>query len=271
MMKLAYSANLQSATEFPVMVSQFRSLGYEGLQLKGGQWTPGLADLDRFMAELGQVKGAASGLITYGGLDNANQDHVRQAIQFAAKIGAERVIFCLFGSRAGLTTGGYDHYAKLFCELGREARDVNVWLSLHNHRDCPFMNEEDFRQILGRIGLGVVEMTVDTAHLGLGGVTDMAGVIREFHEFIGNFHMKDLRAGEFRMLGAGDIDFAPIFEAIRDVGYDGWMSADEESGAELMHAMTHCHAFMVDGLSVSSAKSAVDLKIGRTADCTDKH
>ena len=181
-MKLAYSGNLQSAAEFPVMVSQFRSLGYEGLQLKGGQWTPGLKDFDAFMTGLGQVPGAISGIITYGGLDDANVAHLREAIRFAAKAGAERVIFCLFGSRAGLLDGGYSHLAKLFGELGKEARDLNVWLSLHNHRDCPFMIEEDFRQILGRIGPGVVEMTVDTAHLGLGGVTDMAGVIREFRE-----------------------------------------------------------------------------------------
>lgn len=243
-MKLAYSGNLQSAAEMPVMVSRFRSLGYEGLQLKGGQWTPGLKDFDAFMAEIGQVPGAVSGLITYGGLDAANVAHVRDAIDFAAKAGAERVIFCLFGSRSGLNEDGYDRYAKLFGELGREARDLNVWLSLHNHRDCPFMNEEDFRQILGRIGPGIVEMTVDTAHLGLGGVTDMAAVVREFRDFIGNFHMKDLRNGEFRMLGEGDIDFGPIFDAIRDIGYGSWISADEESGAELMKAMTHCHAFM---------------------------
>lgn len=248
-MKLAYSGNLKSDDEFPRMVAEFRGIGYEGLQLKGGQWANRIDEPERFMEETGHVPGAASALITYGGLDEDNQDHIRKAIPFAAQVGAERLVFCLFGSREGLTAERYTRYARIFEELGLEARGSGVRLSLHNHRDCPFMNEEDFRQILGRIGPGVVEMTVDTAHLGLGGVTDMAGVIREFRDFIGNFHWKDLAGCDFKMLGEGGLNFAAIAGAMHAIGYQGWVSADEESGAEFSHAMRHCHAFMVKHLT----------------------
>jgi inosose dehydratase len=270
-MKLAYSGNIQSADELPVMVARFRSLGYEGLQLKGGQWGTYLSDPVRFMAEIGSVPGAASAFITYGNLDEANQVQIRSAIRAANHVGTERVIFCLYGPREGLADGGYDHYARLLTELGRDARAHGLWLSIHNHMNSPFMVPEDFRQILGRIGPGVIELTIDTAHLGLAGVSDIAAVFREFHPFIGNIHMKDLQNGEFKVLGEGDIAFRPIFKAIHDVGYDGWMSADEESGAELIRGMTACHAFMVKGLSAPSLQSAVELTMGRTADHANKH
>ena len=68
---------------------------------------------------------------------------------------------------------------------------------------------------------------------------------------IDNFHLKDFADGEFRVLGTASIDFDPIFAAIRDIDYDGWISTDEESGADLLEAMEHCLHFMKDGLGVS--------------------
>ena len=64
-----------------------------------------------------------------------------------------------------------------------------------------------------------------------------------------NFHLKDINDGDFCVLGAGTIDFKPIFEAILGIEYDGWISTDEESGADLVKAMESCLQYMKDGLS----------------------
>ena len=65
--------------------------------------------------------------------------------------------------------------------------------------------------------------------------------------WIDNFHLKDFDS-DWRVLGEGAIDFGPVFAAIRDIGFDGWVSTDEESGADFVEAMATCHRFVTEGL-----------------------
>jgi sugar phosphate isomerase/epimerase len=87
------------------------------------------------------------------------------------------------------------------------------------------------------VDAGTVGLTVDTAHLVKSGVTDAAELIRGFADVIDNVHLKDFAAGQFRVLGEGEIDFRPVFQALQAVGYDGWLCADEESGGDLQAGM----------------------------------
>jgi sugar phosphate isomerase/epimerase len=50
------------------------------------------------------------------------------------------------------------------------------------------------------------------------------------------------------VLGDGEIDFGPVFQAIHDIGYDGWVSCDEESGSELRGALEQCYGVLAQGL-----------------------
>ena len=113
------------------------------------------------------------------------------------------------------------------------------------------MFREDVAVFFDAVAEGTVGLTVDTAHFVKSGVEDIAGIIRDAAHVIDNFHLKDFADGEFRVLGTASIDFDPIFAAIRDIDYDGWISTDEESGADLLEAMEHCLHFMKDGLGVS--------------------
>jgi inosose dehydratase len=56
--------------------------------------------------------------------------------------------------------------------------------------------------------------------------------------------MKDFADGQWKILGEGAIDFGPVFQAIRDIGYDGWVSADEESGGDVVDGMRKCAAYL---------------------------
>ena len=50
---------------------------------------------------------------------------------------------------------------------------------------------------------------------------------------------KEFEVG-YEEIAEGEIDFDPIFQALREIGYDGWLCADEESGCDLQAGMQAC-------------------------------
>jgi sugar phosphate isomerase/epimerase len=53
--------------------------------------------------------------------------------------------------------------------------------------------------------------------------TPVTDLIRKYGAQAGHFHVND---SNLRGPGFGDVDFVPIFEAIEDAGYDGWLSLE---------------------------------------------
>ncbi len=82
-----------------------------------------------------------------------------------------------------------------------------------------------------------VTLTVDTAHLVKSGITDVAGLVKDFAEVIDNLHLKDFRDGQWRLLGEGTIDFEALAATLTATNYDGWLCVDEETTTELTEAM----------------------------------
>lgn len=251
-MRLAFSAPDRGPDERSGLLHGYRSAGFEGLQLKRRQYEDYLDDPARFLAEWGGYPGVASGLITGGDLGEGSIADLRRAVRFAAAVGSERIVYCHGVPRANVTEDDIRHFSSLLSELGDEARGHGVQLSLHHHYDQPVMYRPDIDLFFAGISDRQVTLTVDTAHLVKSGVTDVVGVIRDFAPFIDNFHVKDIANGGFVPLGEGGIDFGPIFAAIREIGYDGWLCADEESGAAIGEAMGASHRFFTASLSAVS-------------------
>lgn len=242
-MKFAFSRPTRSVEEQRELIEGFHSVGYQGLQLKAGQYMPFVDDPARFNAEWGQYAGVASGLIAAGNLEDGGAA-LRELFRFAGDVGTERVIFCHGVARTAVDHDDIRRFAKLLSDLGKEAQQQGVALSHHHHYNQPVMYRDDISIFFEAAEPGAIGLTIDTAHLVKSGIEDVAGVIRDAREHIDNFHLKDFAAGEWRVLGQGDIDFAPIFNAIQEIGYDGWLCADEESGGDLTGGMQACYAFM---------------------------
>lgn len=245
--QLAFSIPTASEAGQRRLFTYFRAHGFEGLQLKGGQYTPYLMEPEKFKGEWLAEQGAGSGLIYGGALNTDGLAALREVLSFAWAIGSERVIFCHNHPHEGVTAGNLQSFARLLSELGQEAAQAGLRLSLHHHFDQPVMLPEDMRIFFDAARPNAVGLTLDMAHLAKSGVHNIAAVIEEFAPFIDNVHLKDFSAGQFQMLGTGAINFGPIFAALRSIHYTGWLCADEESGADLAESLRVSQEFIRQG------------------------
>ncbi|MDP9362908.1 MAG: sugar phosphate isomerase/epimerase [Chloroflexota bacterium] len=243
-MKLAFSAPDRGPDERSELLRGFRAAGFEGLQLKRPQYQTYLDDPSRFTAEWGSIPGVSSGLITGGDLGDDAVSDLRRVIAFAEAVSGERIVYCHGVPRASVDDDDIRRFSRILLELGKEALARGVQLSLHHHYNQPVMYRHDFDVFFAEIPDRQVTLTVDTAHLVKSGVSDVPALIRDLAPFVDNFHVKDIADAVFVPLGDGEIDFAPIFSAIVEIGYDGWLCADEESGAAIGEAMGASHRFL---------------------------
>lgn len=237
-MRLGYSR--PGAPEvLPDMTAGSAAQGYSGLQLKGGQYAPWLDDIDTFRGkfDVSQIMG----IIVYG----SDDENLRRCIDFASQLQSTAITWVPSWKRDQVDEAAYKSAAETLNKLGKYAQEKTTNLSLHNHRGQLFQDDKDlaaFRKFVDPESAG---LTLDTAHLALGGVKDIAGVIRDCKGYISLFHIKDLKGSKFCPLGEGELDFHAIFDAIRDIGFDGWLVVDDESDQmTLEDALPHAMKFM---------------------------
>ena len=241
--RFAFSIPTSDDAEQRRLFMEFRACGFDGLQLKGGQYARYLSQPERFLEEWEP----SAGLIYGGGLDPDGVAALRRVFEFASAIKAEMVIFCHGLSRTEVTEADIRQFARQLSEMGEEAAGLGVKLSLHHHYDQPVMHRSDMEAFFGAATPGAVGLTLDTAHLVKSGIADIAGVVQDFGAFIDNVHLKDFTGGRFKTLGTGEIAFGPVFAALHCIDYQGWLCADEESGAGVEESLRASFDFIERG------------------------
>lgn len=80
-----------------------------------------------------------------------------------------------------------------------------------------------YEALLDRLNAPEFRLTLDVGHLHCQGEVPIADVIHRFRDRLANVHIEDMRAGvhEHLMFGEGEMDFPPIFEALRKINYQG--------------------------------------------------
>ncbi|QSO49272.1 sugar phosphate isomerase/epimerase family protein [Alicyclobacillus mengziensis] len=244
-MKFAFSRPTRNVVEQDELFERFWSAGFDGLQLKPNQYRAYLEDPQAFLERWGRVAGVSSALISAGTLDDEGLSFLQSVLRFAGVVGSERVVFCHTVPRDDVSSNDIRNFARILSELGEEAKELGTKLSLHHHYNQPVMYQMDMEIFFNEVTEGSVGLTIDTAHLVKSGISDVAGTIRSFAQYIDNFHLKDFADGDWRVLGEGAIDFTGIIQAMKDIQYDGWVSADEESGTDILRGMQKCRAFLL--------------------------
>jgi len=148
---------------------------------------------------------------------------------------------------AGLVEEAFDELARRWTPILNHAEDCGVDLCFEIHPGEDLHDGVSFEMFLDRVkGHARANMLYDPSHYVLQHL-DYLEHIDIYHERIRMFHVKDAelnptgrqgvyggfqswvnRAGRFRSLGDGQVDFGGIFSKLAQYGYDGWAVVEWE-------------------------------------------
>ncbi len=155
------------------------------------------------------------------------RNFVRSIIDFAGPFGAPVII----GSMQGRFGDGVDretakgYLAEALEELGEYARQYDVPLLFEpiNRYESNMVNTvEGGVSLLQRLSTKNVKLLPDLFHMNIEEV-DLAAALRAGAGHIGHLHFVDSNR---RPAGLGHIDYAPIAQALQEIGYNGFASAE---------------------------------------------
>jgi inosose dehydratase len=131
-------------------------------------------------------------------------------------------------------------------QLGEIATANGMQLCYHPHMGTGVMVKDDIDRLMENTRPDLVHLLLDTGHLTFAGA-DPLEVTKQYGSRIKHIHLKDVRsdvvslarkdnlsfrdaieAGVFTVPGDGAIDFVPIFAALAEAGFEGWLVVEAE-------------------------------------------
>ncbi len=213
-------------------------LGFDAIEV----FAPGPEGIDagNLRNQLARHRLALAALGTGGGwvrhrltLTSASPEIRQRAVQFiqsmieaAAPFGAAVIIGSMQGKFEGEVTRAQalDYLGSALHELAGFARPRNVTILYEhlNRYETNLLNRiEDVLPFIEPLGPNV-KILADLFHMSIE-EADIAAAIRSAGAKIGHVHLADSNR---RPAGFGHTDFAPIFAALKGIGYQGYVSAE---------------------------------------------
>ena len=188
----------------------------------------------------------------------ANIDYIKGTLQLASDLGARYVVIGT-GKKDfyGWESVYWDRFIQALRELLPVAESLGVTLAAEaaSQPGVLIYGTSGVHRLLSYDGLGSLGLLFDSAHFHIRG-EDVARAFATFSDRIVHIHLKDARGHhenfECPPLGMGDVDFKGLLSVVRKVGYQGFLSVEDESpgwGYEIepRKALAGARAF-VDGL-----------------------
>jgi inosose dehydratase len=205
------------------------------LQLVGGWYSASLlehpveAEIEALMPHLQLLQAMGSNVFVIAETSNAIHGRRDIPLNCSPMLSADQ--WKLFGER--------------LTDLGDFIEAEGLHLAYHHHLGTLVEPGVELARQLGSTGTSV-GLTLDSGHAALGGI-DPVEIIRLVPERVAHVHCKDVRRqvfdgvmergasfldgvleGMFTAPGDGDLDFAPILQALGDIGYSGWIIIEAE-------------------------------------------
>ncbi len=214
-------------------ITEIGSLGYEGIEMFDGNVADYADNPEELVALLEAAAVQLVGVYTggnfiYDEILPEELSRVTRAAELAARFGATSLVVGGGARRAsGTLEEDYKRLAAALDQVTDIAMAHGLEACYHPHLTTIVESPEDLELLMPHTRIGFCP---DTAHLAAGG-GDPAELIRRYPDRVRHVHLKDasLSPLEFRPLGAGEIDFADVLEALHETGYDGWLVVELDS------------------------------------------
>ncbi|HIY70140.1 myo-inosose-2 dehydratase [Luteimonas sp. MJ293] len=213
--------------------------GY-GLDLIGGWYSGALLERDA-QAEIAAMQPYLKLLEAMGSTavvfaETSNAVHGRRDVPLSGTPQLDEVEWIQFGAR--------------MTEVAGYVRSRGLRFAYHHHLGTVVERGEDLDALLRHTGQEV-GLTLDTGHAALGGI-DYLRIIREHPARIAHVHCKDVRRATFERLrdggasfldgvlggmftvpGDGGLDYREVMQALKAIGYEGWIVIEAEQDPAL--------------------------------------
>lgn len=190
-----------------------------------------LADTGLKVAAFGTGAGWVLQRLTLSALEDGKRAHAREFIRGMIDLAGQFHASAIIGSMQGRHGGEVDKPTALarltqaLDDLGEHAGKYGVPLLFEplNRYETNLINTvEDGVRLLGSLSTRNIKLLTDLFHMNIE-ETDVAAALRSGGQNIGHVHFVDSNR---RPAGCGHTDFAPIAAALRDIGYQGYVSAE---------------------------------------------
>lgn len=217
------------------------ALGFDGIELFTA--SADAIDLDRLqdLLEKYQLRlaavGTGAGKVLHGWTLTDPDPEIRkkaitfisEMISFGAKFDAPAIIGSMQGSFGMGTGAGIEHGFQHFCEgldiLGEKAKEEGVFLlvePLNRYETSGFNYLFAFENFQPYMKTRNVKVLADLFHMNIE-EDNLAQSIREYGKHIGHVHFADSNR---KPMGLGHTDMKPIAAALKEIGYEGYVSAE---------------------------------------------
>ena len=151
-------------------------------------------------------------------------DFLRRTVDLAKELGSDAVSFWSGSRGPDLDDATALHLLVEGCRsLCEHAEKRQVRLAFEPEPGMLIDTMELFAKLHGLVGHPRFGLTIDVGHLHCLGEVPIANHLRRWREWLWNLHIEDMRQGihDHLMFGEGEIDFASVLRALRDIDYDG--------------------------------------------------
>jgi sugar phosphate isomerase/epimerase len=246
-MRFAICNELFEGWPFDRVCRYVKSVGYEGLELAPYTLAPIITDLDSPQRAELRMQAADAGLEIIGlhwllartegfhlttsdaGVRARTAEYLVALAQATRDLGGDLMVFGSPKQRS-LTEGvswnqAFDYATEVFRQAMPGVADSGVRLCMEPLApvDTDFINTcAEGICLMDAVGHQNFVLHLDVKAMS-SEPTAVADLIRQYVPHAGHFHAND---ANMKGPGFGDVDFVPIFRALRDAGYNGWVSLE---------------------------------------------
>lgn len=225
--------------EHEALLADIRATGFDGVEIPVFEGTPDdYARLGKALDGLGLSRTAVSAMGDPGmdlispdaTVRRAGVDRMRWVLDCSAALGADRVsgpLHSVLGqfSGQGPTTDELARAAESQREVGAHAATVGVTVGLEalNRFECYLLNTmADLAAFIRRVDHPNIRAMYDTFHANIEEADPIGALTRNRNEVV-HIHLSENDRG---VPGRGNIPWDETFAAIRDIGYDDWLTIE---------------------------------------------